>query len=333
MTADWLWDCIRRRELLPFDKYLTQPVVPKGEAVEPVTLETQGPSNFNEPSKATTRLGQKGSGVASPNSGSSNPKDAMKTLAPMRHSSSTSCANTSFDAESDTTVTKHSSATPHPQTVPLHEISANASPKPSPSPPKPPSQHPTKTDRTQEETPSSLGPAISSLLAHHQRAVSNAAERPPLGRRRRQLLGRAPSNLSNRSLSRASSVDTMNTDGLGTPLEPSNHSVRPSQSAHGKAANSKLKDTKDPFATLRAYAEEAEQAESQQSNDVQLTQLGYEDPDVKAWRDRVVRKMGGGEELDAESQANGRKATGRVLEDVSLGGTKGIAGRTRAGGR
>lgn len=125
----------------------------------------------------------------------------------------------------------------------------------------------------------------------------------------------------------------MNTDGLGTPLEPSNHSVRPSQSTHAKAANSKLKDTKDPFATLRAYAEEAEQAESQQSNDVQLTQLGYEDPDVKAWRDRVVRKMGGGEELDAESRGNGRMASGRVVEDVSLGGTKGIAGRTRAAGR
>ena len=125
----------------------------------------------------------------------------------------------------------------------------------------------------------------------------------------------------------------MNTDGLGTPIEPSNHSALPSQTVNGKKPSlSRPKETKDPFATLRAYAEEAERAESQEGPEVQLTQLGYEDPHVKAWRDRVVRKMGGGEEeLEERGQ---RKATVSVVEDVvPFGTTKGIAGRTRAAGK
>ena len=122
----------------------------------------------------------------------------------------------------------------------------------------------------------------------------------------------------------------MNTDGLGTPIEPSNQSALPSQTVNGKPSLTKPKDSKDPFATLRAYAEEAEQAESQEGPEVQLTQLGYEDPHVKAWRDRVVRKMGGGEELEETSQ---RRTTVSVVEDLPFGTMKGIAGRTRAAGK
>ena len=123
----------------------------------------------------------------------------------------------------------------------------------------------------------------------------------------------------------------MNTDGLGTPIEASNQSALPSQTVNGKPSLTRLMDSKDPFATLRAYAEEAERAESQEGPEVQLTQLSYEDPHVKAWRDRVVKKMGGGEEEFEETSR--RRATASVVEDVSSGMTKGIAGRTRAAGK
>ena len=117
-------------------------------------------------------------------------------------------------------------------------------------------------------------------------------------------------------MSRASSVDTINTDGLGTPLEPSMQSARPSQAVSGKGY-SKLKDTKDPFATLRAYAEEAEREENQPSMEMQMTQLGYEDPDVKAWRARIVKKMGGGEEFEDECLE--RKKCIEVVKDIAFG--------------
>ena len=131
----------------------------------------------------------------------------------------------------------------------------------------------------------------------------------------------------------------MNTDGLGTPLEASNPSMRPSQKA-----NSKLKDTKDPFAALRAYAEEAEQEEKKGEMEMQMTQLGYEDPDVKAWRARVVKKMGGGDEFEGERGEGTGTGTGlgvgaevvkvaKVVKDVTYGKTKGVAARTRAAGR
>lgn len=334
VSADWLWDCIRKGKLLSYEKYLTQPLVLNQEAVKSAVCGSHTARKAGDEGKATTRIKRKDSGIIAPNAGHRISLElAGSTSAGKRHSSTTSYADSSFGVDSDTTVTNASprapqepkpasSTTPCLKAVPLQPISANASPKPSPSPPKLSTQQPPQANPMQEDPLSSLGPAISSLLAHHQRAASNASERPPLARRRRQLLGRALSNLSARSFSRASSVDTMNTDGLGTPLEPSNQSLRASQTANGK----KLKATKDPFATLKAYAEEAEQAESEEGKDVQLTQLGYEDPDVKAWRDRVVRKMGGGEELK-ESQPR------RRVEDVSLGKTKGIAGRTRAAAR
>ena len=96
-----------------------------------------------------------------------------------------------------------------------------------------------------------------------------------------------------------------------------------------------MKDTKDPFATLRAYAEEAEKAEKaevEQGPEMQMTQLGYEDPDVQAWRARIVKKMGGGDEFEDESLRM-RKRNFDVVKDVTYGRSKGVAGRTRAAGR
>ncbi|KAL8795071.1 MAG: hypothetical protein Q9195_002368 [Heterodermia aff. obscurata] len=341
VTADWLWDCISKGELISFEMYLTQPWVPRRNALE---WDDRATSKANKDSKATTRLERKESGVLASNPGNSQRIDlGVTTPARIPQSSRNSCVETSCSVDSDTTIPKEfpkphnetklsSSTTLRSQTIPLHERSSNASAKCSPSPPKPPTQQRLKPDPTQRDPPSSLGPAISSLLAHHQRAASNSSNAPdrPLGRRRRQLLGRAPSNLSNRSFSRASSIDTMNTDGLGTPIEPSNQSALPSQDVNGKPSTTKPNESKDPFATLKAYAEEAEQAESREGPEVQLTQLSYEDPRVKAWRDRVVRKMGGGDELEETSH---RKTTASVVEDAPFGTTKGIAGRTRAAGK
>ena len=58
---------------------------------------------------------------------------------------------------------------------------------------------------------------------------------------------------------------------------------------------------------------------------LQMTQLGYEDPDVAAWRERVTAKMAG-EKPKSKVMTPGRKGGGKG--DVEVGGL-GIAKRTR----
>lgn len=121
----------------------------------------------------------------------------------------------------------------------------------------------------------------------------------------------------------------MNTDGLGTPLSGS--------LPHAGAAKGKISDAKDPFAQLKAYALEVEEGEraAREGEEMQMTQLGYEDVEGRAWRERVVRKMGG----EVEGEMGGGAASGRggrreVVRDVGGRKGEGVAGRTRAmGGR
>lgn len=77
-----------------------------------------------------------------------------------------------------------------------------------------------------------------------------------------------------------------------------------------------------------------------------MTQLGYEDPDVAAWRERVAVKMGGGGMvgegkgkggvIEGKGGTPGRKGGGggRGAAGGKEGGSLGIAKRTRlASGR
>lgn len=62
---------------------------------------------------------------------------------------------------------------------------------------------------------------------------------------------------------------------------------------------------------------------------LQMTQLGYEDPDVAAWRERVAVKMGGGKVKGTTPGRKGANAATTVAgrEEASRG--LGIAKRTR----
>lgn len=198
----------------------------------------------------------------------------------------------------------------------LREISANSSPKPLLSPVKSPTRSPTKPLPVYQEE-DSLGPAISDLLAHHQRSSAGGVARAipearAPGRRRKQLFGRAPSTGS-LGFSRASSIDTLNTDGVGTPLE-----------------SSTAKNEPDTLAAPRGYGE-PDHSQDKSEQHLQLTQLGYEDPDVQEWRNRIVKKMGGMTESETgNSEGAGKriKSIGVVI-DVLKGGTEGVAKRTR----
>lgn len=344
VTADWIWDCIREGELRLFEEYLIQ--VPPQELSIVDSVQSAKVSDSDRESggkrKLLTRIGKSTDSPQerrlemSQDKLSKQPlndttrKKTRKTLSTAAQSLQESSETIKEqEPEKETLMSENESYDVVPETLrsmsaPLREISFNSSPKPL-SPVKSPSPPPPKPVPRVEYEEDSLGPAISSLLAHHQRSSAGSvarpmSEKPALGRRRRQLLGRATSNLSMRSngsisISRASSIDTINTDGLGTPLESPNP-------AAGNESNS--------LTALLGFDEREENHQSADSY-LQMTQLGYEDPNVQAWRERVAKKMGGVVEMgtgNTEGVGMRVKSIG-VVKDVVGKGAQGVAKRTR----
>ena len=358
VKAEWLWNCIRRSESTPFASYLVQRLRdPNQVSRKADSRETSAESRKSDKSpERTWKTSKRPTRVPLP------PDEEDKQLAKDTPSSDqhpepwlTTATRQSgidenrlpdIDTTNDTTMTAlddESSHTLRPTSGPLHEISPNTSqpnlstspeklPQPSASAEKMPS--PQKPDSTSS---SSLETAISSLLAHHQRASSNpgpsgssSSGQPRPYRRRRQLLGRAPSNLSSHSinLSRASSVDTMNTDGLGTPLELSN--ITKSDNIHKKRTDiNKNNNDNDNKAEIKTIWSADQEDPDREEPPLQMTQLGYEDETVKAWREKVDVKMGVG-----YGKAKGKGTPGKGKpRDGAVGGL-GISTRTRlASGR
>lgn len=332
VTADWIWDCIKAGQLRPFGIYLIQSSPHGTPANGPPLLDSEGSrkttsgkqnlgrSKDDHPVVPISNL-TRDAGV---NSSNMNNRflDADEQIQNDRRIPSDECLPAGKNPLND-------DETPKPEelsreiaysnnlsSTTLQEISANRSPKPLLSPVKSPARSPTKPLSVYQEE-DSLGPAISDLLAHHQRSSAGGvprviSEARAPGRRRKQLFGRAISNGS-LGFSRASSIDTLNTDGLGTPLE-----------------SSTAKNEPDPLAALRGYGE-PDHSQDKSEQHLQLTQLGYEDPDVQEWRNRIVKKMGGMTESETgNSEGAGKriKSIGVVI-DVLKGGTEGVAKRTR----
>lgn len=98
----------------------------------------------------------------------------------------------------------------------------------------------------------------------------------------------------------------------------------------------KLKDTPDPFALLREYDREVEAMErGKGEEEMQMTQLGYEDAEGRMCREKMVRKMGG-DLGDLDEGGREEKSSRQVVRDeggVRSGKGEGVAGRTRGAGR
>ena len=343
VQGKWLWDSIRVGETLSFDSYLVQPF--RG-PVEPTKLtipavKSEAPAaaskaDARKPGKSEVSIAkprkqrlisdndkggfaqEKLSEKVSPRNDKDPPVDTQN-LASRSQPRETTITSIHLDDDATSPPFDDSNVFINPRrSPPLREITPNSSP-PKPSPALTKEISPSLPRRESPEEPT-LGPAISSLLAHHQRTKSAARpqssdssdQQPRLHRRRRQLLGRAPSNLSSHSinLSRASSVDTMNTDGLGTPLEPSNRSKSDSR-------------PKTKFPTF--YSADQNDDPDREEPPLQMTQIGYEDPDVAAWRERVAVKMAGGKVKGGTTPGKGRSAASAAAGNGSLG----ISTRTR----
>ena len=348
VAAEWLWVCISAAELKPYDPYLIHPTKTNhfGKKLYPAETSHTDKEGSNERSLQNRtdnanahphqRSTQKAPGNATFAHISQN-EETFQQENSQRTVTETCCPSNETVKVDQMTQESIEPKDRSPQmdfsqllpqaTQPLHEISVNSSPKHRLSP--------TNTCSVQvAEIPQAvkganenhLGPAISSLLAHHQRSsTTNSAfvpsDVPKTGHRRRRLLGRAPSNLSARSngsigMSRASSVDTMNTDGLGTPLESSNPTT--------------TKETRGSFSAIRHFPPD-EGRKDEADDYLQMTQLGYEDPRVEVWRASVMEKLGGGmaapngvrDGMEKKMESIG------VLKDVVGRNVQGIARRTR----
>ncbi|KAL8944688.1 MAG: hypothetical protein Q9216_000256 [Gyalolechia sp. 2 TL-2023] len=332
VTADWLWDCIRSGEFQDFKPYVVELRSPKADQ-ESDKAQNQSQDQGNSRHKHEAAANQeRGSDRTSKSSNHGTHGTEPHTL----HAAD--IARTALDNPIKNISSKEQ-CLPTPDSIPpptiftsnaLREISPNSSPpKPtiSPSklphtwdlPTKPPSQDP------------ALSATISALLAHHQSARSskshstNAAlhqAQPPV-RRKRQLFGRAPSNASN--LSRASSVDTVNTDGIGTPVELTRSASNISTVAYNNSNNTVHPNPKRPITATDSILfdtladEQAAENNENQEQQLQMTQLGYQDPDALAWRERVERKLGNFSKKDGTE-------SGKVKE---IGRVKDLTGRGR----
>ncbi|KAJ6081336.1 hypothetical protein N7499_006210 [Penicillium canescens] len=188
----------------------------------------------------------------------------------------------------------------------------------SPSPDRPPERPTTEEQNPKQPTlsadpapatgPSALDTALSGLLQQARAAKSrqqsdstttNEDGSYPQRRKRKPLLGRAPSHSSNRVLdgpravSRASSIDTLNDDGLGSAIESANptrdNSISRSNSRIEQSLSSMLSGGNFDFLHDRLPRTEDEDEENQEP---QMTQLDYEDPDAAAMRAEFLKNAG-----------------------------------------
>ncbi|KAL9120359.1 MAG: hypothetical protein Q9187_003085 [Circinaria calcarea] len=343
VKAEWLWDCICIGKKLSFDGYYIHPSQqgkPRDEK------DAEAPKNRGSSDSASDRCGSRiaKQGTVAVNETPIEGAAGLDQTIEMAEAIKTEAGSTD---ETFLNCDDDGALTPNPPKVhassgnletasahsvsykpsPLHELSPNSPPKPSRSQAKPSPTKPRPSLDSQDSE--SLMTAISSLLAHHQRESSNppppvTSEQPRLGRRKRQLFGRVPSNLSARSnsinLSRASSVDTLNTDGLGTPLEAAHSARIPAKTECKNSITASV---------LASYSEEMEQKEDEEAKQrLQSTQLGYEDPEAGAWRAKLMNKMGGrGKEVEVRV-----KGIGTVRDEAGLGAPQSVSTRTRRSG-
>ena len=313
VNADWLWDCIRRGTCLPFTDYLTQPWPTRRPNDE------QRTSASDENAIPTGGKGRK-QGIG---------QEVGQADATIDQHSNRGIEPGSADAFRSTR--RDSSSIPRAESIPLREITPNSSP-----PKAMLSPRIEKTPGQPSKTMEDLAPAISSLLAHHQALRNGETSRDagPKPRHRRKLLGRARSNMSARStgaMSHASSIDTLTTDGVGAPLSE----TFPPQPRNANHSHHSTSVTDSGVSKGKhVYVDPDDDPGGGPVEPPPGTQLGYEDPEVMAWREKVMRKLGG--EVDEERSVAKRKAARQqeTIKDSVRPGV-GIAGRTRAarGGR
>ena len=384
VRAEWLWDCIKQGGKLPFDQYLLCP----HRQAHVCAARSLKPEPRSDDSAVSHKPRDRSSGSdRQPESDARSATDAQPRKLKSSQENSTSRPAEAHDT-GDSELLFHdarsqrslllSNGLPRPSAAtrpngpsPLRERSPNISPKPSPPKPAPSSPQTSKG-------PDPLNDAISSLLAHHRSHRSNSTASSATGsartasaanlddvasalpnptRRKRKLLGRATSNVSaasagerSRPHSPAKSLDSLHTDGLGTPIEAPAAPSRPgtARDANDKASAAAPAGQREPPPPPLLLSDDREldaDGDAVARAGPVLTQVGYEDRDAQLWRASLMRKVGGrasgaspgGEEAEGQEET-GEEYAGSVAENRARmmregSGEGGIAKRTRRAGR
>ena len=215
---------------------------------------------------------------------------------------------------------------------PADQPQASVAESRSPSPDRNTGLAPAEQSTTQPKptAPSALDSALKGLLEQAQAAKSRRQSESmttedssyPQRRKRKPLLGRATSHSSNRAAeitrvpSRASSIDTLNDDGLGSALDsadPGETSISRTNSRNEQSLSSMFSGAKFDFLADRSDNEDEENQEPP------MTQLGYEDPDAAAMRVEFLRNAGKLAGHPKKADSDMLLGEVRELEDVGWG--------------
>lgn len=297
VSADWLWASIQTGQKKPFEPYLVQQQTsqPRG------SVEKPGAAFENEDSAHNMveipRDGRSKAPAESANEekskGSRSAKNNRTRVMPI--------IDDGFSNED------HDNA-------PRPSIPESRSPSPSTT-----ADRPTTSDSTSKQPnqtpsgptgPSALDTALKGLLQQAQAAKSRQSnESPtnnddgnfPLRRKRKPLLGRATSHSSTKldnpaPLSRASSIDTLNDDGLGLPIDSAdltraNSLSRTTSRVNNESLSSMFSGAGGKFDFLDKQPLNGNQ-EDEENTEPQMTQLDYEDADAAAMRAEFLRDAG-----------------------------------------
>lgn len=226
---------------------------------------------------------------------------------------------------------------------PRPSVPESRSPSPERTTDKPPpeeqtSRSPEPNASTSSAVPSALDTALKGLLQQAQAAKSRQQTEPtgtnddssyPPRRKRKPLLGRAPSHPAARisetagTASRASSIDTLNDDGLGSALESveptRDNSLSRTNSRNEPSLSSMLSGGKFDFLADRLPAHVEGEDEDEENQEPPMTQLDYEDPDAAAMRAEFLRDAG--KLVGKVKQPDSGMLVGEVreLEDIGWG--------------
>ncbi|RHZ68054.1 hypothetical protein CDV55_104983 [Aspergillus turcosus] len=294
VTVDWLWSSIQSGQRKAFEPYIIQRLSQPEKSLEVRAGSRTEQKHLSEPSDKPNRTAQP------------DPRNTESKRPDVNESKSTAVEKPSKPSSGD-----DSAKPPLPYKRPLQSASVSPTKETKPTNTASPSNKRKASDPCTTSAQSAIELAVSGFLKQARAANSRSKsdttdqESDSLRRRRRKpLLGRAPSHSSAQGVfSRASSIDTLNEDGCGSAVE----------SINTEGFNSFLTGGRLELPESQRRIEEEENEEPA------MTQLNYEDPDAVKMREEFLSHAG--KLSNKKESANQGVVVGEVreLEDVGWG--------------
>ncbi|KAJ5101939.1 hypothetical protein NUU61_004161 [Penicillium alfredii] len=298
VSADWFWISIQTGQRKPFEPYVVRrPTSHRGSGVD---KPTGGSATRKQPQDQINSGSANRSGTSSVE-----PSNSVKPEKQAPRSDKNRIMPIIGDGFS-----KEEDNNPPKPTIPESRSPSPANPSNPPATDELTAVRPSSS-YSASAAPSALDTALSGLLQQARAAKSrqqtesvttNDDGSNPPRRKRKPLMGRAPSHSSTRVLepmgapSRASSIDTLNDDGLGSALDSAHptrdNSMSRTNSRNDQSLSSMLSGGKLDLLGERLPFPREHEHEDEENQEPPMTQLDYEDPDAAAMRAEFLRNAG-----------------------------------------